>query len=37
MIEDNLMLDKTEQVEFDFNKLGGKPSEAEIKGKAKKG
>ena len=30
------MLDKTEQVEFDFNKLGGKPSEAEIKGKQKR-
>ena len=35
-VEDNLMLDKTEQVEFDFNKLGGKPSEAEIKGKQKR-
>lgn len=35
-VEDNLMLDKTEQVEFDFNKLGGKPSEADIKGKQKR-
>ena len=35
-VEDNLMLDKTEQVEFDFDKLGGKPSEAEIKGKQKR-
>ena len=35
-VEDYLMLDKTEQVVFDFNKLGGKPSEAEIKGKQKR-
>jgi len=35
-VEENLELDKTEQVEFDFNKLGGKPTEAEIKGKQKR-
>ncbi len=35
-VEDNLMIDKTEQVEFDFNKLGGKPSDEEIKGKQKR-
>ena len=35
-VEDNLMLDKTEQVEFDFNKLGGKPSDSEIKKKKKR-
>lgn len=32
----NLVFDKTEQVEFDFNKLGGKPSEAEEIGKQKR-
>lgn len=31
--EKNLKLDKTEQIEFDFNKLGGKPSEDEIQAK----
>lgn len=31
--EESLNFDKTEQVEFDFNKLGGKPSEAEIHAK----
>ena len=31
--EENLVVDKTEQVEFDFNKLGGKPSEEEIQAK----
>lgn len=31
--EENLNLDKTEQVEFDFNKLGGKLSEEEIQKK----
>lgn len=35
-VEENLELDKTEQVEFDFSKLGGKPTEAEIKGKQKR-
>ena len=35
-VEENLQLDRTEQVEFDFNKLGGKPTEAEIKGKQKR-
>lgn len=35
-VDENLNIDKTEQVEFDFNKLGGKPSEAEIKGKQKR-
>ncbi len=32
-VEENLTLDKTEQIEFDFNKLGGKPSEKEIQAK----
>ena len=32
-VEENLEVDKTEQVEFDFNKLGGKPSEKEIQAK----
>lgn len=32
-VEENLEIDKTEQVEFDFNKLGGKPSEKEIQAK----
>ncbi len=31
--EESLNYDKTEQVEFDFNKLGGKPSEQEIQAK----
>ncbi|MBO5477560.1 MAG: DNA translocase FtsK 4TM domain-containing protein [Clostridia bacterium] len=35
-VDANLNIDKTEQVEFDFNKLGGKPSEEEIKGKQKR-
>ncbi len=35
-VDENLNVDRTEQVEFDFNKLGGKPSEAEIKGKQKR-
>ena len=34
--EKNLVVDKTEQVEFDFNKLGGKPSEEEQLGKQKR-
>ena len=32
-VDENLTIDKTEQVEFDFNKLGGKPSEKEIQAK----
>ena len=32
-VEENLEVDKTEQIEFDFNKLGGKPSEKEIQAK----
>ncbi len=32
-VEENLNLDKTEQVEFDFNKLGGKLSEEEMQKK----
>lgn len=35
-VDENLNIDRTEQVEFDFNKLGGQPSEAEIKGKQKR-
>ena len=35
-VEDNLNMDKSDQIEFDFSKLGGQPSEAEIKGKQKK-
>ena len=35
-VDENLNIDKTEQVEFDFNKLGGKPTEEEIKGKQKR-
>lgn len=35
-VDANLNIDKTEQVEFDFNKLGGKPTEEEIKGKQKR-
>ena len=35
-VDANLNIDKTEQIEFDFNKLGGKPSEEEIKGKQKR-
>ncbi len=35
-VDENLNVDKTEQVEFDFSKLGGQPSEAEIKGKQKR-
>ena len=35
-VDENLNVDRTEQVEFDFNKLGGKPSEAEIQGKQKR-
>ena len=35
-VDDNLTLDRTEQVEFDFNKLGGKPSKQEIDGKQKR-
>ena len=35
-VDENLNIDKTEQVEFDFNKLGGAPSDAEIKGKQKR-
>lgn len=31
--EESLNYDRTEQVEFDFNKLGGKPSEEEIQAK----
>lgn len=31
--EKNLKLDKTEQIEFDFNKLGGKPNENEVQAK----
>ncbi len=31
--EESLKYDRTEQVEFDFNKLGGKPSEAEMQAK----
>lgn len=31
--EENLVVDKTEQVEFDFNKLGGKPTEQELQAK----
>ena len=34
--EKNLVFDKTEQVEFDFNKLGGKPSEQEEIGSKKR-
>ena len=34
-VEENLN-DKAEQVEFDFSKLGGQPSEAEIQGKQKR-
>ena len=32
-VVENLEVDKTEQVEFDFNKLGGRPSEKEIQAK----
>ena len=32
-VDGNLTVDKTEQIEFDFNKLGGKPSEQEIQAK----
>ena len=35
-VDANLNIDKTEQIEFDFNKLGGKPTEEEIKGKQKR-
>lgn len=35
-VDENLNIDRTEQVEFDFSKLGGKPSEAEIQGKQKR-
>lgn len=35
-VDDNLNLDRAEQVEFDFSKLGGQPSEAEVKGKQKR-
>ena len=35
-VDENLNIDKTEQVEFDFNKLGGQPTEAEIQGKQKR-
>ena len=31
--EEQLVVDRTEQVEFDFNKLGGQPSEEEIQAK----
>jgi len=31
--DEQLVVDRTEQVEFDFNKLGGKPSEEEIQAK----
>lgn len=31
--DQNLNVDRTEQVEFDFNKLGGKPSEKEVQAK----
>ena len=31
--DENLVYDKTEQVEFDFNKLGGKPSMQELQAK----
>lgn len=33
---DKLRTNNVEQIEFDFNKLGGKPSEAEIQGKQKR-
>ncbi len=32
-VESNLKVDKAEQIEFDFNKLGGKPSESELQAK----
>lgn len=32
-VEENIKIDNTEQVEFDFNKLGGKPSEQVIQAK----
>ena len=32
-VDENIRVDKTEQVEFDFSKLGGKPSEQEIQAK----
>lgn len=32
----NLKTNNVEQIEFDFNKLGGKPSDAEIQGKQKR-
>ena len=35
-VDENLKLDKTEQVEFDFSKLGGKPSAKEVEGKQKR-
>lgn len=35
-VDANLNIDRTEQVEFDFSKLGGKPSEEEIQGKQKR-
>ena len=38
-VDDNLEIDKTEQVEFDFSKLGGKtkaPTQQEIEGKRKR-
>ena len=31
--EEQLVVDRTEQVEFDFNKLGGKPTEEELQAK----
>ncbi len=34
--ENNLKTSNVEQIEFDFNKLGGKPTEAEIEGKQKR-
>ena len=33
---EKLKVNNVEQIEFDFNKLGGKPSEAEIQGKQKR-
>ena len=35
-VDENLTVDKTEQVEFDFNKLGGKLSKEEMEGKQKR-
>ena len=35
-VDENLKIDKAEQVVFDFNKLGGKPSQKEIDSKQKR-